>query len=211
MATPVKGLRTPEGTHDLREVRSVRDWIELLKSEGEYHEVHAKVDWNVELGTIARHVQSAEGPALLFDNIKDHENTWCTKLFTNSVGSYGKMSLAFGLPKDIDHYNRVQAMRQAYQKSIPPKEVSTAPLKRNVLKGDDIDLNKIPVPKWHHWDGGRYINTLPPSSPRIPTRVSTIWASTVAWWPTRITSPVCSFLRKGGEIITPSFKPRRSP
>ena len=162
MATPVKDLSSQTGGYDLRAVRNVRDWIELLKGEGVYHEVHAKVDWDVELGTIARHVQSAEGPALLFDNIKDHENTWCTKLFTNSVASYGRMALAFGLPKDIDHYHQVQAMRQAYQKSLPPKEVSTAPLKRNVLKGDDIDINKIPVPKWHHWDGGRFINTFAP-------------------------------------------------
>ena len=60
MATPVKDLSRQTGGHDLRAVRDVRDWIELLKSEGEYHEVHAKVDWDVELGTIARHVQSAD-------------------------------------------------------------------------------------------------------------------------------------------------------
>ncbi len=83
MATPLKDWSTPTGGYDLRAVRNVRDWIEVLKSEGEYHEVHAKVDWDVELGTIARHVQSAEGPALLFDNIKEQENTWCTNLYTN--------------------------------------------------------------------------------------------------------------------------------
>ena len=159
----VKALGTMKGGHDPRTIRTVRDWIELLKSEGEYHEIHAKVDWDVELGTIARHCQSANnGPALLFDNIKDHEKTWCKKLFTNSVASYGRMAMSFGFPKDMAHGELVKGMREAYKRSIPPKEVSTAPLKRNVLKGDDIDLYDIPVPKWHHWDGGRYINTFAP-------------------------------------------------
>jgi len=28
-----------------------------------------------------------------------------------------------------------------------------------VLRGSDVNLNDLPVPRWHHWDGGRYINT----------------------------------------------------
>src|SRR5512134_1615631 len=103
MATQVKDLAGMKKTHDLRGVKDLRDWIALLKSEGLYHEVHAKVDWDVEIGTIARHCMSAKnGPALLFDNIKDHEKTWCRKLFCNSVGSYERFHLAFGLPRDTD-------------------------------------------------------------------------------------------------------------
>ncbi|MBI4457104.1 MAG: UbiD family decarboxylase [Acidobacteria bacterium] len=163
MATQVKDLKPVKGGYDLRAVKDLNDWIALLKSEGEYREIHAKVDWDVEIGTIARYCQSAQnGPALLFDNIKEHENTWCRKLFANSVASYGRMALAFGLPKDIDHRDRVIAMRDAYKKRLAPKEVSTAPFKRNVLRGDDVDITQIPVPKWHHWDGGRYINTFAP-------------------------------------------------
>ena len=169
MATPTKELKKPPPVYDLREVRTVHDWIELLKSEGEYREVNVKVDWDCEIGTIARYCMSAKnGVALLFDNIKDHASTWCKKLFTNSVSSYGRFALAFGLPKATSHKDLVLAMRQVYRRSISPKEVSEAPLKQNILKGDDIDINQIPVPKWHLWDGGRFINTFAPVITRDP-------------------------------------------
>ncbi len=169
MGNTAKDVKKPTGGYDPREVKTVRDWIALLKSEGEFREVKAKVDWDCEIGTIARYCTAAEnGVALLFDNIKDHDESWCKRLFTNSVSSYGRMALAFGLPKDAGHKELVVAMKEGYKKSISPKEISKAPLKQNILKGDDIDIDKIPVPKWHLWDGGRFINTFAPTITRDP-------------------------------------------
>ena len=136
MTPPSSRFKNGKCGADLRAIKDVRDWISLLKSEGEFHEVSAKVDWNIELATIARHCQSApNGPALLFSNIKDHENSWCRKLFTNSVASYGRMAMAFGLTGDIGKRDMVIAIKNAYRKRLKSAEVSTAPLKRNVLKG----------------------------------------------------------------------------
>ncbi len=169
MATPTKELKKPGGGYDPREVQTVHDWIDLLKDEGEFREVNAKVDWDCEIGTIARYCMSAKnGVALLFDNIKDHANTFCKKLFTNSVSSYGRFNLAFGLPKDASTRELVLTMKEGYKKSISPKEVSTAPHKKNILKGKDINIEDIPVPKWHLWDGGRFINTFSPVITRDP-------------------------------------------
>ncbi|MFC1870279.1 UbiD family decarboxylase, partial [Chloroflexota bacterium] len=44
-------------------------------------------------------------------------------------------------------------------KLIPPVEVTSGPVKENVLVGKDVDLLKFPTPKWHELDGGRYIGT----------------------------------------------------
>ena len=44
-------------------------------------------------------------------------------------------------------------------KTFPPVEVKNGALLENVKNGDDIDLFKIPVPKWHEHDGGYYIGT----------------------------------------------------
>jgi len=44
-------------------------------------------------------------------------------------------------------------------KTIPPVEVAGGALLENVKTGDDIDLFKIPVPRWHEHDGGYYIGT----------------------------------------------------
>ena len=47
--------------------RDLRGWITALDGAGELQRIDAEVDWNVELGTIARLAQGAgTGPALLF-------------------------------------------------------------------------------------------------------------------------------------------------
>ena len=38
-------------------------------------------------------------------------------------------------------------------------QVPTGLVMENVYRGDDIDLTKIPAPKWHEHDGGYYIGT----------------------------------------------------
>ena len=49
----------------------LRGWIDALRIEGELHEIEAEVDWDCELGTIARRAfGNGDGPALLFDNIE---------------------------------------------------------------------------------------------------------------------------------------------
>jgi len=48
-----------------------RDWIALLEKEGELRRITAEVDWNREIGAIARRVLEKKGPALLFENIND--------------------------------------------------------------------------------------------------------------------------------------------
>lgn len=79
--------------HDLR------DWIERLESEGELARVSEKVNWDLEIGGITQETIERKGPALLFENIKDHENTLCTKLFTGSLATYSRMALMLGIPK----------------------------------------------------------------------------------------------------------------
>lgn len=166
MTTLVRSART----EDVRSIKGVRDWIELLKSEQEFRQIDAKVDWDVELGTISRMVVSSQGPSLLFSNIKDYEDSWCRKLFTGSLGSYRHMALLLGKPKNCDLRELVLTARSAFKARLDPKEVdrSRAPHKRNVIKGDDVDLYQIPAPKWHMWDGGRFINTMAPVITRDP-------------------------------------------
>jgi len=154
-------IGTLSRAHDVRAVNDVRSWLELLESEGELRRITAPVHWDVELGTITRHVLSASGPALLFENIRDHERTYCRKLFTGSLGSYRRIALALGLPKETHPRDILLKARELYKAKGDLKAVDRdrAPFGKNVLRGPEIDLYDLPVPKWHHWDGGRFINT----------------------------------------------------
>ena len=67
----------------------LREWIALLEKAGELHRIAAKVDWDCEIGTISRRVLEKQGPALLFENVKDHEKTIGRKGFCGGIGTRG--------------------------------------------------------------------------------------------------------------------------
>lgn len=138
---------------------SMREFIEKLEKEGELKRIKAKVDWNQEIGAITRKVFSSRGPALLFENIKGHENTISTSLFTGGLATKDRIALALGLPRKIAFKDLIEEIRKRWKKPIPPVIVKSGFVKENILTGKKIDLFQFPVPKWHGLDGGRYINT----------------------------------------------------
>jgi UbiD family decarboxylase len=139
--------------------RDLRAWITKLEAEGELKRVKVKVDWDQEIPEVIRKVCHQQGPALLFENIKGHENTWSKKLFTNGLGTRSRYNLMVGLPKDSSITEMVKVMKTRVKQPLPAVKVKTGPVKENIVKGKDIDLFQFPVPKWHPLDAGRYINT----------------------------------------------------
>jgi 4-hydroxy-3-polyprenylbenzoate decarboxylase len=139
--------------------KDLRDFIHKLEAEGELKRIKAKVDWEAELAAIVGRIYSQRGPALLFENIKGHENTWCRKILTGGLSTRSRAALMMGMPKDASHVQLVQLLRKRLKEPVKPVTVKTGPVKDNIIRGSDIDLFQIPVPKWHPLDGGRYINT----------------------------------------------------
>ena len=80
----------------------LRGWIGALEAAGELQRINAEVDWNIELGTIARLAQGAgTGPALLFGNIRDYgANARCRQVFTGGLSSARRVAMMFGLPPE---------------------------------------------------------------------------------------------------------------
>lgn len=140
-------------------IPDLNEWLNLIEKEGELARVDEKVDWNLELGAIAQETADRGGPALLFENIKDHENTLCNRFFTGAVASYPRIALMLGLPKDTPYKELIKVWRERSKKLIKPKIVKTGPVKENIITGKDVDLSQFPAPKWHERDGHRYIGT----------------------------------------------------
>jgi len=139
--------------------KDMREWIDKLEAEGELKRIKAKVDWNLEISEVARRAIAERGPALLFENIKDYGNTPCTKYFTNGIAKRSRIALMLGMSKDTKREELVKIVKKRFKEAIKPVTVQTGPVKENILKGNDIDLLRFPVPKYHPLDGGRYINT----------------------------------------------------
>ena len=139
--------------------RDLRDFIDDLEERRELQRIKAEVDWNEELGAITREVSSQYGPALLFENITGHKNSLCRRLFTNGTGSKKRMCWILGVADTTSDAEIVRVFKERFAKPVKPVTVSNGPVKENIVKGDDVDLYQLPVPKWNPLDGGRYIMT----------------------------------------------------
>jgi len=138
-------------------MKSMRDFIAKAESEGLLKRIKAEVDWNLELSHIAKLNEEESGPALLFENVKGYKTPVITSVCTTTQ----RLAMIMGQPLDSTLTDLYVAWAKLGENLVPPKEVekSKAPCKENILKGDDIDLFKFPVPKFYPKDGGRFFGT----------------------------------------------------
>jgi len=136
----------------------LRHFVSALEEINEMRLVEG-ANWNLEIGVITELNYERNGPALLFDRIKDYPDGY--RILTNAMHTRRRALLALGFPLDTDIDGALNKYAQSLSnyRPVPPVEVSSGPVFENVFKDEDIDLMKFPVPKWHDKDGGRYIGT----------------------------------------------------
>src|SRR5262249_54487016 len=73
-----------------------------------------------------------------------------------------RKNMTLGFPTELGKLELSEGFRTHYMVPMPrlaPKYVKDGPIFENVMKGDEVDVTRFPVPKWHSGDGGRYIGT----------------------------------------------------
>jgi 4-hydroxy-3-polyprenylbenzoate decarboxylase len=147
------------------------DFVRDLERSGDLVRISAPVDPHLEVTAIVQKVVRAKGPALLFDNPSRGEmpllvnlfgttERTCRALGVTSLDEIGdriadllKPELPHGVGGFKDALAKVGQLRAA-----PPKHVRNAPCQDVVLRGDDVDLNKLPgLFAWPE-DGGVFLN-----------------------------------------------------
>src|SRR5207244_13346151 len=101
-----------------------------------------------------------ESPCVLFDQIPNFEQGY--RVLVNSMGSRKRQAVTLGLdPEEASHDRLLQFWRELLKgfAPIPPVQVNRGSIQQNILRDDDVDLNRFPVPIWHPLDGGRFIGT----------------------------------------------------
>jgi 4-hydroxy-3-polyprenylbenzoate decarboxylase len=151
----------------------LRDWIELLEREGELVRVGAEVDPHLEVTEIVDRTVKAGGPALLFERPKGSDHA----LLINQFGTERRMCLAFGVER-LDEVgaklagvlemqppagivDKLRGLKQL--KSIAdslPNSVRSGVCQEVVLRGDDVDLGRLPIQTCWPGDAAPFI-TLP--------------------------------------------------
>jgi 4-hydroxy-3-polyprenylbenzoate decarboxylase len=154
-------------------VKDLREWVALLEREGELVRVGAEVDPPHEVTEIVDRVVKSGGPALLFERPKGSD----VPLLINQFGSERRMCLAFGVSSLDEIASRVGEILEMQPpeglaakvrglktlKSIAdsrPKVVRHGACQEIVLRGDEVDLTRLPIQTAWPGDGGPFI-TLP--------------------------------------------------
>ena len=151
----------------------LREFIAALEKAGELKRIPFEVDPKLEMTEFADRSVKTGGPALLFEKPKGSS----VPVLINSLASEKRMQIALQVEKfqdiadRISDYLRMQMPQGLLGKlsmlpklaemgSFFPKKVSSGPCQEVVLKGEQIDLRKLPVLTCWPQDGGPFI-TLP--------------------------------------------------
>ena len=143
----------------MKERQDLRAWIAQLRGASELQDIKG-AEREKEIGGIVDIYQRRIGnKAVLFDEVPGFPRGH--RILANILTSVRRINITLGLNPDgsaIDlvHYWR-RYMKEA--KAIPPDTVRGGPVMENVSTGSDIDILKIPTPRWHELDGGYFIGT----------------------------------------------------
>ncbi|MBI4187130.1 MAG: UbiD family decarboxylase [Chloroflexi bacterium] len=149
--------------------KDLREFMAVLEKRGELTRVKAEVDPSWEINGITKRlideaVTTGKGPAVLFENIKNHK----VPVLSNVIVTPHRLGLVMGLDTEDERQVRDEWVKRIAH-PIPPKIVKTGPCKENILTGDKADLNAVcPPVQWHKGDGGPYLGTLAMQVTRDP-------------------------------------------
>ncbi len=166
--------------------RDLREYMTLLEQRGQLKRISAPVDPRLEICEITDRVSKQVGPGLLFENPVNRETgeTYATPVAINLMGSFDRMAWALGVDAATGTWRDLDAKAKQLMELLPldmpasmkgkldvlmglkdlatagAKEVKRAPVQEVVLRGDGVDLTKLPVLTTWPEDGGPFI-TLP--------------------------------------------------
>jgi 4-hydroxy-3-polyprenylbenzoate decarboxylase len=138
--------------------QDLRSFVAKLEEEGELRRIQG-AHWELEIGAISELSFERNGPALLFEQIPGYPSEY--RVLSNLCSTVKRSLLAIDMPVDLSLGEAMERWREFYRsyRPIPPAKAGTALFRENMLEGQDVDLLRFPVPKWHEKDGGRYIGT----------------------------------------------------
>lgn len=103
---------------------------------------------------IVCHAAPGKAPAVLFDNIPGYPPGF--RVLSGPSNSTRRCAYLLGFPDCDDPCRVVRAyctrMKDGFR-PIPPATVRDAPVLENVLRDDEVDLFRFPVPLIHERDG----------------------------------------------------------
>jgi 2,5-furandicarboxylate decarboxylase 1 len=125
-----------------------REFLSALQQHNDLLEVDRHVDLQLEIGQALQKSAAINGPALVFKN-----NGTDFPLVGGVYNTRSKALLAFQATEETIFSSIMKGLAHP----LAPVTVMKASTTENILKDNDIDLSKLPIPKYSPLDGGPYI------------------------------------------------------
>jgi 4-hydroxy-3-polyprenylbenzoate decarboxylase len=153
--------------------RDLRGFIKQLEQRGQLRRITALVDPDLEIAEIAQRMLQKGGPALLFENVKGSSHA----VAVNMMGTVERVCWAMNLEQPAELETLGKKLALLYQPR-PPKTVPQAialgqalfdvlkakpsrdflpPCHQIVLKGEDVDLTKLPLLRVYPGDANKVV------------------------------------------------------
>jgi 2,5-furandicarboxylate decarboxylase 1 len=129
--------------------RDLREFIAYLEEQKELRRIRKAVDTKYEIAAYIRKTSDIKGPALLFENV----NGWKIPVAGGVFATRKRALLAL----ETSDKECAEKFQYALDHLTPPRSVASGPCKEIVLKGDDADLARFPIPIFSEGDSGPFI------------------------------------------------------
>jgi UbiD family decarboxylase len=130
-----------------------RGFISYLEKIGELVRIDKEVDPKFEVAAYIRRSCDVEGPAFLFERVRGYPG-W--KYVAAIYSTRKRVTLSLGCKEESEI---LWKFREGVLNPIQPKVMGEGACKEIVIKGDEVDLRKIPI-AWHsERDAGYYITS----------------------------------------------------
>jgi 4-hydroxy-3-polyprenylbenzoate decarboxylase/2,5-furandicarboxylate decarboxylase 1 len=129
--------------------RDLREFIAHLEDQKELRRIRKPVDTKYEIAAYIRKTSDIKGPALLFENVNESKIPVLGGVF--ATRKRGLLAL------ETSEKEYGEKFHQALEHLIPPRKISSGPCKEVILKSEDADLSRFPIPIFSQNDSGPFI------------------------------------------------------
>jgi len=140
----------------MNRIHNLRSHLSVLRETGQLKEVSREVSLKHELANVAATLARQGGNPVLFQKHTLDKKTYNWPIFTNAV--VGPASAATALECEPEGVPERMGYALALENGISPQKVDDEPpWRQNVISGDEIDINQLPIPIHAENDGGPFI------------------------------------------------------
>ena len=133
----------------MKEIYDLRTYLDILRQENQLVTIKSCVDRQYEIGNVLANLESSNMGAGYFTSVKNAD----FPLVGNLLATMDRIALALDCEKEKIN----EVIGNCYEHPIPPVLIENAPCQKNVVRGDAVDLFRLPIPQHAPKDGGPFI------------------------------------------------------